>query len=221
MILLGIETATSACAAGLAGPGWLDVRVLDTQRRHGEHLMAGISTMLAEHGLVAREVQRVVVDRGPGLFTGLRVGVASAMAFAQAAGAELVSISSLEMLAHDAYARGRRGRLVAVLDARRHEVFTQAFELADSVVALEAARVQSPEALARELALSPSVIIGDGALRYADQLGGALQIDEVLVPDLRAGLALAETRPSEVHVSPLYLRDADAVANFSTRDAGR
>ena len=218
MIILALESATSACAVGLSGDFGVDVRVLDTERRHGEHLMAGVAAVLADHDLSAREVSRVVVDRGPGLFTGLRVGVASALAFAQACGCELVSVTSLEMLAHSAHARGLRGDLVAVVDARRHEVFAQAFSLGDNVRALEDARVTVPGELEKRWRGCRVRFSGDGASRYRDVLETVGGIEDETVPALAAALALAvDLVPTRV-VTPLYLRDADAVANFSTRE---
>ena len=68
-----------------------------------------MKTLLDEVGLAPRDVDRVVVDRGPGLFTGLRVGIATAIAFSQALGCELVGVTSLEMLAGGAF-DSRRAR---------------------------------------------------------------------------------------------------------------
>ena len=221
VIILAMETATSACAVGLSGDFGVDVRVVNTERRHGEHLMPGVATLLAEHDVSARDVARVVVDRGPGLFTGLRVGVASALAFAQASGAELVAVTSLEMLAHAAASRGVRGDLVAVVDARRHEVFAQAFSLDEGVTALDDAQVMAPAELVERWRGCRVRFSGDGAARYADLLAAVGGIEDETVPPLGAALALARVRPATRELTPLYLRDADAVANFTTRQAGR
>lgn len=221
VIILAMETATSACAVGLAGDFGVDVRVVNAERRHGEHLMPGVAALLADHAVTAREVTRVVVDRGPGLFTGLRVGVASALAFAQASGAELVAVTSLEMLAHAAHARGVRGDLVAVVDARRHEVFAQAFNLEDGVRALDEAQVMTPVELVERWRGCRVRFSGDGAARYRDLLEVVGGIEDETVPPLAAALEIARERPPSHEVSPLYLRDADAVANFTTREARR
>ena len=220
VIILAMETATSACAVGLSGDFASDVRVVNTERRHGEHLMPAVARLLADHGVAPRDVARVVVDRGPGLFTGLRVGVASAMAFAQAAGAPLVSVTSLELLAHGAFARGVRGDLVAVVDARRHEVFAQTFSLADGVTALDDAEVMAPGELVERWRGCRVRFSGDGAARYAELLETVGGIEDETVPPLAAALAIARDRAPSA-VTPLYLRDADAVANFTTRQVGR
>lgn len=221
MITLGLETATSACAVGLSGPFGVDVRVVNTERRHGEFLMPSVATLLSSHDLGPRDVERVVVDRGPGLFTGLRVGVASALAFAQAADASLVSVTSLEMLAYGAHARGVRGDLVAVVDARRHEVFAQTFTLSETLIALDEPEVLVPGELVERWRGCRVRFSGDGAHRYAQMLGAVGEIEDETVPPLSAALALAGSRESLESLSPLYLRDADAVANFTTRQSPR
>ena len=222
MNIIAIETATSACAVGVrAGDAVALTRVVDGQRRHTEALTPALKAVLAEAGLRPRDIGRVVVDRGPGLFTGLRVGVATALALAQALGCELVAVTSLEMLAHGAHREGVRGTFVSCVDGRRGEVFVQTFELGEIV------REQSvPEVrVARDVAArwardaTPVTFSGDGAVRYAHDLAlvaNGVVLDQ-LVPPVSAALALGATRTPVATVTPLYLRDADAVANFTTR----
>jgi tRNA threonylcarbamoyladenosine biosynthesis protein TsaB len=222
--VLVIETATRACAVALAvGDGDPVTALLDEERRHTEVLVEGIATLLASAGLRASDLDRVVVDRGPGLFTGLRVGVATANALAQAVGCELVAVSSLELLARGAHARGARGTLVSCVDARRGEVFVQTFALGDDAVDARGEPVVArPRAVAIEWATNgaPVTFTGDGVARYREDLGAVPQgvIVEQVVPPPASGVALAATRESVDAVRPLYLRDADAVANFTTRD---
>ena len=224
MNVLVIETATRACAVALAVDDAAPVTaLLDEDRRHTEVLVEGIAALLASAGLRARDLDRVVVDRGPGLFTGLRVGVATANALAQAVGCELVAVSSLELLAQGARAQGVRGTLVSGVDARRGEVFTQTFRLDDDgVQARGEPAVTRARAVAIEWATSgaPVTFTGDGVARYLEDLAAVPQgvILEQRVPPPASGVALAATREPVDVVRPLYLRDADAVANFTTRD---
>jgi tRNA threonylcarbamoyl adenosine modification protein YeaZ len=164
----------------------------------------------------------VVVDRGPGLFTGLRVGIATAIAFSEALGCELVGVTSLEMLAGGAFDSGVRGTLVACVDGRRGEIFARTFMLEDGVKALDSARVTT----AREVVTTwpanaaPAAFTGDGAERYRHEFTDvprAMIVDQV-VPSVHAGLSLGAVRSPVETVSPLYLREADAVANFTTRE---
>ena len=104
--IVAIETATPACAVGVRTIGGVEVTRVVEGRRHTEALTGTMKALFDEVGLTPRDVDRVVVDRGPGLFTGLRVGIATAIAFSQGLGCELVGVTSLEMLAG---ARSTRG----------------------------------------------------------------------------------------------------------------
>lgn len=219
--LLAIETATTSCAIGLQCGDRLESRVLDTQRRHTEVLTEGISALLAECALRARDLERVVVDRGPGLFTGLRVGLATAQALARGRGIDLVGVSSLELLAYGAWRHERRGSLVAVVDARRGELFAQNFVLDEGVRATSEPHVTTALALSIIFATSGDNVTftGDGAKRYCETLdvvANIVRFDQD-VPSVLDALALGAQRPPSEEVTPLYLREADAVANFSTR----
>jgi tRNA threonylcarbamoyl adenosine modification protein YeaZ len=221
--LVVIETATPACAVGVRTTSGAEViRVVDDGRRHTEALAGALAALLAEVALTPRDIERVVVDRGPGLFTGLRVGVATAIAFSQALGCELVGVTSLEMLAGGAFDTGVRGTLVACVDGRRGEVFAQAFSLDADARPIDDARVSTAGQVA-EFWLAkgtPVSFTGDGVERYRSAFEGrdlATVIHQV-VPSLHAGLDLGASRAPDRVVSPLYLREADAVANFSTRE---
>jgi tRNA threonylcarbamoyladenosine biosynthesis protein TsaB len=217
--LLAIETATDACAVGLRGAERELALVADGRRRHSEALVASIHALLDECGLAPRDLERIVVDRGPGLFTGLRVGVATAISLAQALGAELVGVTSLELLARGALDGGVRGGLVAAVDGRRGELFVQRFELGDGVRALDEPVALSVEAVTRRVSSNGDVTVtGDGVVRYREAFAaaGAPRYEQT-VPSLHAALALGASREPQARVTPLYLRDADAVANFATR----
>ncbi len=223
MNILAIETATAVCAIGLRTRegvelGW----VVDEDRHHTEVLSAAIARALGETGLRARDLDRVVVDRGPGLFTGLRVGLATAIALSEGTGAPLVAVTSLELLAHGAYADGTRGTLVCGVDGRRGEVFVQSFRLEDDGVRpLTPATVATPRAVVIEWATNgaPVTFTGDGVQRYLRDFAAVPNgvVEHQLVPSVSAALGLGVTRETVTHVEPMYLREADAVANFSTR----
>ncbi|HQU26412.1 MAG TPA: tRNA (adenosine(37)-N6)-threonylcarbamoyltransferase complex dimerization subunit type 1 TsaB [Acidimicrobiales bacterium] len=215
MIVLAIETATPACALALEVDGSVTEEVLDLERHHTEALVPGVARLLGAAGVAPGAIERVVVDRGPGLYTGLRVGIATALGLALATGADLVAVTSLEVLAAAAARAGARGELVALVDGRRGEVFAQRFSL-EPLAALDAPRVLRPEALAPELAARPALLGGDGALRYREAFAGSEAID-LAVPPPSAALELSRGRDALEAVLPLYLREADAVANFSTR----
>ena len=149
MNLLAIETATQACCVGVRTSSGVEIaRVVDENRQHTETLTVGMAALIREAGLRTREIDRIVVDRGPGLFTGLRVGIATANAFAQGVGCGMVGVTSLEMLAYGAHEAGVRGTLVSAVDGRRGDVFVQTFELAESVEAIGPPGVATPQDVA-------------------------------------------------------------------------
>jgi tRNA threonylcarbamoyladenosine biosynthesis protein TsaB len=120
--IIAIETATTACAIALrASEGEEMELILDTDRHHTETLMPGIRDVLARLGVAPKELDRVVVDRGPGLYTGLRVGVATAIGLSLAASAALVSVTSLELLAEGAHRRESRASGFRCGDGRCRE----------------------------------------------------------------------------------------------------
>ncbi|HEY7931990.1 MAG TPA: tRNA (adenosine(37)-N6)-threonylcarbamoyltransferase complex dimerization subunit type 1 TsaB [Acidimicrobiales bacterium] len=222
MNVVAIETATSACAVGVAASTGLELtRVMAGPRHHNEVLVATLAELLGQAKLRPQQVDLVVVDHGPGLFTGLRVGVATAIAFAQGVGAELVEMSSLELLALGAQRAGARGVFCAVVDARRGELFAQRFDLDANTRPLDAARVTRPEELLANDALARADVYGgDGLTRYDEVLAPLADrvLHDLTVPPVLEALRVAPTRERVVTITPLYLRDADAVVNFATRE---
>jgi tRNA threonylcarbamoyladenosine biosynthesis protein TsaB len=220
--ILAIETATMAAAIGLATSTGARLEVVvDDNRHHTESLVPGIRDLLESAGIAAKHIDRVVVDRGPGLYTGLRVGIATAVGFALAANCELAGVTSLEVLAAGAHRASVRGTLLVAVDGRRGEVFIQSFELADVVTPTSQPAVARPADVISQWASRGEVTLtGDGATRYARDFAALANATtfEQQVPSPLEALALGATRDPELSITPLYLREPDAVANFSTRE---
>ena len=233
MSLLAIETATAAVAVALADENGLCAAVeARAGRRHAELLHVAIETILQTTGSAIGDLEGVAVDIGPGLFTGIRVGVAAAKGFAMALGVPVVGLTSLEILLLGCAAAGQE-HAVAVVDLRRGEV---AWRLSpDTGTAGD--RHGTPDDLVEDVSRlvarrgpgEPGLVLaGDGALRYADLLGSALPRiaiagSELAVPPV-ASLALAARRELEsgggvdaAEVTPRYLREADVRINWTTR----
>jgi tRNA threonylcarbamoyladenosine biosynthesis protein TsaB len=162
-VILGLDTATAATTAALWDPDGTAVERRDDPpegRRpaHAERLLVLVEEVLAEAGAGWDEVGRIAVGVGPGGFTGLRLGIATARALAQARGLPLVGVSSLEALA--AGAAGAE-RVVAVIDARRGEVFALLPGAEPAALA--------PAALAAQLGPG-TLAVGDGAVRFREEL---------------------------------------------------
>ena len=217
MIVLGLDTATSATVAGvLRGDAVFEVRddpEPGARPAHAARLLAAAEEALGAAGVGWEEVDRLAVGVGPGSFTGLRIGIATARALAQGRGLPLVGVSSLEALA-----RGAEAPLVlAVLDARRGEAFAAAWGEGRSLLAPAAL---PPEALAERVRALPAtpLAVGDGAIRFRGALeaaGARVPPDEDGSHRLRAEHVCrlgAEGSPTERDtLLPDYLREPDAV----------
>jgi tRNA threonylcarbamoyladenosine biosynthesis protein TsaB len=230
--LVAIETATETVGVAVqTGDGLRAELTLTGRRRHVESLTPALAHVLAQVGLAPHQLNVVAVDLGPGLFTGLRVGVAAAKGLAQALGIGVIGASSLEILFRAAAHAGHSGRILAAVDARRGEVFA-AFGDIDAtghVGEIESTQLLSPAALSSILAEhdeQPVLAIGDGAQRYADVLEAVTGVRCVrsalswpppsTLLDLAAErLGRGETPVDPASVVPLYMREADAKSNFT------
>lgn len=223
MRLLGLETATTAALVALLDGDTRRELVATTDRRHTETLLPAASALLAEAGHTVADLDGVVIDVGPGLFTGLRVGVSTARSLAAAAGLPLFSVTSLEVLAADPRTPDD-GTVVAIVDARRGEVFVQCFRGPREWRRPEAPPIvcRPDELTALVAGLAGEVVaVGDGARRYGDVLmsRGIEVVEAIEFPSALVACRLVREearspRPID-EVVPLYLRDPDAIANFT------
>jgi tRNA threonylcarbamoyladenosine biosynthesis protein TsaB len=230
--VLAIETATSDMRVALVdADGPLAEVAVCRQRRHAESLHPAIETVCRESGVLLRELSAVTVDIGPGLFTGLRVGVTTAKMLAVPLGLPVVTATSLSALARWA-SRVVSGAfdVLPVIDMRRGEVAWQP----PGAGAGEISR-GTPDELAVELRSARRLLlVGDGAVRYAETFRAASLDGSVLVAGSSAGAPQASTLgelaierlildsgPAEladpVLLVPLYLREADVAIGWESR----
>jgi tRNA threonylcarbamoyladenosine biosynthesis protein TsaB len=235
VILLGIESATELVGVAVGDDQGLRAGVWASgRRRHGEALAPAVAHALEQAQVALGEVDVVAVDVGPGLFTGLRVGVATAKGLAQGLGVGVVGVTSLEVLARAAVDAGWPGTVAAVVDARRGEVFAARYRpaagLPGPVAEVAPPARFRPESLAAELAAcgEPVLAVGDGARRYAAHLravdglvvaGPSLAGPPpgVLVTMAAERLASGAAPVPPAAVQPVYLRDADVRINWAQR----
>jgi tRNA threonylcarbamoyladenosine biosynthesis protein TsaB len=218
MAILALDTCLGAVSVAVrtrAANGDVFIREAFEPRQtgHAERLMPMIAEVMSAAGRSFTDVERFAVTIGPGTFTGVRVGVAAARAFALAAKRPVVGISSLEVMA----ARGRhllgaaaadRALLVAV-DARRGALYCALHGVTDQSADSTPVLLTADEAAALARARD-AIVIGSGAVLVADVAGPDIETAlPVLEPHARFLAQLAATREPSASISPLYLRAPD------------
>lgn len=170
MLVLGIETATSLISVAVGSEGQIAGEVsLSTRQAHMQRLLPAIDRLLEDTGLMIEEIEALAVSVGPGSFTSLRVGMATAKALAHALGRPLVGVPTLDALAWNF--RGCGSLVCPVLTARRDEVYC-AFYIdggAQGMKRLSGYLSLNPRHLARRLAendCSGVLFAGEGARAY-------------------------------------------------------
>ena len=241
MLVLALDTSTDmlACAVARVDNGAVDVLAAGDhlcRRRANVELVGTCQDTLAAAGLKMADVDAVLVGRGPGSFTGVRIGIATAKGLACGAGVGLYGTSALDAMAQTAWLAGTRGRLAVVADAMRGEVYPGIYELdekgshrtftAESVVKADACVAElAARADAGELTLS-----GNGLLKYAEKFAAAgfganhctaqdawWPTGEGLVRAAVEAGVFAEQNGDPALVLPIYTRLSDAEENERTR----
>ncbi len=221
MVVLGVDSATADAVVGVTADGEVvrEARIdpgPDGRPRHSQVLLGEIEGSVEEAGGWAR-IERIAVGIGPGSFTGLRIGISTARALAQARQIPIAPVGSLAALARGISEGGSESPALPVIDARRGEAFAALFD--DEGVELWAPFVTPPGVLAarvEDLDVTPQAA-GDGALRFAAELEAAGAT--VAPPDdpihrvaarhvCAVGEAAAVATPDQIQ--PLYLRPPDA-----------
>lgn len=218
MITLALTSSTALVGVAIANVdgGVLAQRSVLTDRRHAEEITPMLAAVVAEAGLSIADIERIVVDVGPGRYTGMRVGIATAKALAFALGAPVVSITSLDLIARAAWElHAHDGPIFAVIDARRDQVFAQE---ANGAGLVGEPLVLSPTELIDRLP-PDSLLVGDGADRYAQQFEAVATVQRDVGPSIASAALLPVTYPSGLGrlVAPVYLREPDAAINIKTR----
>jgi len=231
MLVLGIDTATPQVGTAVGGhEGVIGSAHAARGRRHAESLAPQIEFVTGQAGIELADVGAIAVDIGPGLFTGLRVGITTAKALAYALQVPMIGISSLDLLAFPARFSSRL--IAATIDARRAEVFAAFYrQVPGGVQRITEPAVFTPDDLAGELLAQPDdvLMVGDGALRYGEMFSelehveiaerGQAYPSAASLVQLAHARALREEFVPHWEIEPLYLRKPDAEINWSTRES--
>ena len=222
-LILLIETGTDICSVGIARDGeLLSLRESDRGRDHARQVAAFVDEALEEMGLQPEALDAVAVGKGPGSYTGLRIGVSFAKGLCYGIGRPLIAIGSLDALtevAREDYEAGivdverwDEATLCPMVDARRMEVYTQLFNAAGEAVSEVEAKIIDDESFRDERNSGrPFVIFGNGAAKCSEVLEGATLID--VAPSARGLARLAEEAfvaqkfEDIAYFDPFYLKD--------------
>jgi tRNA threonylcarbamoyladenosine biosynthesis protein TsaB len=235
MLLLGLDTATRRVGIVLANEHGMLGRIElggtseAAPPRHAETLAPAIAWCCDRCGVELTQVSAIAVGIGPGMFTGLRVGVTTAKVLAQSLRIPVIPVPSLDLLAYPL--RYSRRLVVATIDARRHELYWAIYRtVPGGVQRVSEYELGTPDDLVAELQArgDDALVCGDGSLRFADAfapLGSRVELagPAHASPSLTALADLARARyeredfctPSEV--LPMYLRQSDAELSWTRK----
>jgi tRNA threonylcarbamoyladenosine biosynthesis protein TsaB len=231
VIVLGIETSTpqTSLALGSSEAGTIGAVSLRTRRQNHEVVLPALQELLAWTDTELTQVAGIAVGVGPGLFTGMRVGIEIGKSLAQVLGAPIVAVPSLDILAFAARSTART--IASVIDARRGEVFFCLYRpVPGGVTRIGEFRVCSPQAAAAELEAlgAESLLVGDGATLYRrefEELGAQVAFapqaqshpEATVLVELALPRFEREEHDTLFDVSPLYLRKSDAEIAWDQR----
>ena len=222
MLILSLDTSTLVGSTAITRDDDIVAEsCINVQRTHAERLLPAIKRMLEECGLSFSQIDAVAVTEGPGSFTGLRIGMATAKGICFAADKPIVGISTLAALAQNlAFARHP---VCPVLDAKKKQVYCGLYrDPGDGLLRMEwSERAASPEELVRRIT-ETTIFLGDGMRKYGSMLSKALGPKALFAPAnyhvVRASnvgrLARRRLRNGETDdlftLTPRYLRRSDA-----------
>ena len=222
-LILCIETGTDICSVAIARDGELiSLRESDEGRDHARQVAVFVDELLKENDLRPEELDAVAVGKGPGSYTGLRIGVSFAKGLCYGIQKPLVATGSLDALtevAREDYEAGildidgwDEAVLCPMVDARRMEVYTQRFTSRGEALSEVSAEVITTESFAAErVSEHPFVIFGNGAKKCEEVLSGATWVQ--VAPSARGLVRLAEEAFEKgqfedlAYFEPFYLKD--------------
>lgn len=232
MIVVAIETSTPHTSVAIGSDREIVGSISLAGQARQEAVTPALDQLLEWTGVRLSQVGGIAVGVGPGLFTGLRVGVETAKTLAQVLGVPIVGITSLDALAFAV--RHTHKLIVAVIDGRRGEVFYAIYRsLPGGVVRGHDYAVATPDHLCAELETIPGemLAVGDGAILYRnhlEELGSRVEIassirahpEAAALAELAVPRFLREEHDRLHEVTPLYVRRSDAEIAWDRRDRG-
>lgn len=222
-LILSIETGTDICSVALANDGELmALRESDEGRDHAKKVALFVDELLRETGVQPSDLDAIAVGKGPGSYTGLRIGVSFAKGMCYALDIPLIAIGSLDALtevAREDYDAGildieeeewAKAKLCPLVDARRMEVYAEVFDNEGKALTDVVAEVVTEESF-KEWRKDKFVIFGNGAKKCTELLSDAIFVD--IAPSARGIVRLAEEAfkaqkfEDLAYFEPFYLKE--------------
>lgn len=219
MKLLSIDTASNVCGVSILEDKNLICKLdTDTGRTHSENLMPMIENAFSKTSLSLKDIDLIICDKGPGSFTGIRIGVATAKAFHDSMNIPCVGVSSLESLAYNVKSNGY---ICSILDCKNENCYFAIYKLNDGIyteiIKPSADTVQNFLTILKNYE-DTITFVGDGALTYQNEISLAItnacfvQKDKNILDSYILGLAGFDKYLKKAlnDVLPLYLRQPQA-----------
>ena len=227
-LILCIETGTDICSVGLARDGEIvSLRESDEGRDHASKVGVFVDELFRQTGITPDEIDAVAVGKGPGSYTGLRIGVSFAKGLCYGTGKPLIAVGSLDALmevAREDYEAGiidvpdwGTAKLCPMVDARRMEVYAQIFDTEGNPLTEVAAEVVDDHSFAVWRKEGRLVIFGNGAVKCAEVLPDVTFVD--VVPSVRGMAPLAQKAfdrgefADVAYFEPFYLKDFEVTTS--------
>ncbi len=228
MKILAVDTATQSCSVAVVDKESLLAEVtLGSVQTHSKHLVKLINQVNTLSGLTISELDGFAVTRGPGSFTGLRIGISTVKGLAAASGKPVVGVSSLEALASQCFASSYL--ICPLIDARKGEVYYSSYRLEDGrLIQISKEQVKPPAEVLKGIS-EPSLFVGNGSLLYRAEIERKMGNFAYFAPTslniIRAAtvghlsMKRIENRNTDeiAKLVPHYIRKSDAETNLAEK----
>ena len=215
--ILALDTATEACSVALLHNGKISTLDEISPRSHTQRILPMVDELLTQANIQIKDVNYLVFGRGPGSFTGVRVGVSVAQGLAMGANLPVVAVSNLKAMAEEAYQKLGAEKVIALIDARMNEVYFAQFERnGEQWNEVETEQVCSPEKAISQFQVSENVVVvgtGWGAYSQFSEQNLPLVVSEITLPSAEYMLSIAQEEitkgnvQSALEIEPVYLRN--------------
>ncbi|WP_394747300.1 tRNA (adenosine(37)-N6)-threonylcarbamoyltransferase complex dimerization subunit type 1 TsaB [Spongiimicrobium salis] len=214
-IILNIETATTNCSVGISKNGTLVALKEDNTPNysHAEQLHSFIQTVVEEAALRLTDIEAIAISKGPGSYTGLRIGVSAAKGLCFSLGIPLIAVPTLKVMAHQ-HKLQEGERIISLLDARRMEVYSAIFDHHYNEIRETKAEIVEEDSFKEYVGENKVYLLGNGAEKCKTVLTAPnFEYDNSIMPSAKQMSLLSEQRfqagtfEDVAYFEPYYLKD--------------